>query len=174
MQTIDLSTLQQDRTAILAHLDTSLSETGVVFVRMTELQRAAKDRALDAALAFFSLPSEEKLQVQAPQGAGNACLRGFVPYGSHLQRSADLDPTPAKETASANVPQRAPDRKESFTVGVHAFCDAETREASVEDASYFDKESADGRFFAQNQWPKVKLRARGRSDSSLPHRSGSF
>jgi isopenicillin N synthase-like dioxygenase len=84
VKTIDLAV--QDRQTVVAALDASLGEAGVVFVRMTAAQQAAKTRALNAAKAFFALPQVEKLAVQAPQGAGNACLRGFVPYGSQLQR----------------------------------------------------------------------------------------
>ena len=111
--------------------------------------------ALDAARAFFRLPQEEKLAVQAPQGAGNACLRGFVPYGSLLQRSADVDGSSAPIAHSSSQPARMPDRKESFTVGAHRYCDLETRTAdSPHDEEYFAKEKADGRFFAHNRWPE--------------------
>jgi len=108
---------------------------------------ACVSSALDAARAFFALPLEEKMRVQAPTGAGNACLRGYVPYGSQLQRSADVDGKPSSAAG------RTPDRKESFTVGVHSFCDRETRSAEAGDEAYFAKESADGRLFAANQWP---------------------
>jgi isopenicillin N synthase-like dioxygenase len=109
--------------------------------------------ALDAARAFFRLPYGEKMAVEAPRDAGNACLRGFVPYGSSLQRSTDLHATLAPAGAGAQK-ARTPDRKESFTVGVHRFCDLETRAADDErDKAYFQRESADGRFFAHNRWP---------------------
>ena len=112
VRTVDLSGIpnQDCREQLIGSLDASFRETGVVLLRMNMIQRATKDRALDAARAFFRLPAEEKLHVAAPQGAGNACLRGFVPYGSHLQRSADL----AQENANAPGAdaKRAPNRKE--------------------------------------------------------------
>ena len=151
VQAVDLD--QPDRRSLLDALDASLRENGVVLVRMTAVQRRVKDRALDAARAFFGLPREEKMAVQAPQGAGNACLRGYVPYGSSLQRSTDVDS--ASVPAATGGPQaRTPDRKESFTVGVHGFCDADTRTAvDPADDAYFGQESADGRLFAHNRWP---------------------
>ena len=64
VQAVDLD--QPDRRSLLDALDASLRENGVVLVRMTAVQRRVKDRALDAARAFFGLPREEKMAVQAP------------------------------------------------------------------------------------------------------------
>lgn len=105
-----------------------------------------------------------KLAVQA-QAPLNHLLSGCVPYGSLLQRSTDVD---SSSTPSAVEKARTPDRKESLTVGVHIYCDIETRTAiGEEDEQYFAKESAHGRFFAHNRWPEgmlgVELRAAWRS-----------
>ena len=50
--TIDLA---YDRKATVAAMDASLRETGVVFLRMTDVQRAAKDRFCDVCdkIMFF-------------------------------------------------------------------------------------------------------------------------
>ena len=79
-------------------------------------------------------------------------MRGFVGYDS-LQE---------KQDTFKHLRSKLPDRKESYTQGVHPYSNEEMRalldqQNSQKDTEYYHKEKEDGRFFARNLWPEGEI-----------------